>query len=145
VVTPAITVKPLKFDVERDTRETLVPSFDVGDFAESKELEAKTDPDAALEFDLKSGVVPIVSVAESHRVREAAYERRLGSLTALPKLRLRPEEYRGLSLDPSAGFLVANMDGICTIEMILDVAGMPRVEALRILVELLEDHVIELC
>ena len=132
MVTPAITVVPLKFDVERDTRETLVPA-------------TKTDPEAELELELKSGIVAIVSVEESHRVREADYERRLGSLTAVPTLRLRPEEYRGLSLDPSAGFLVANMDGICTLEMLLDVAGMPRVEALRILVGLMEEHIIELC
>jgi len=119
VITPAITVVPLKFDVERDTRETLVPA-------------TNTDPEAEFELDLKSGIVAIVSVEESHRVREADYERTLGSLTAVPTLRLRPEEYRGLSLDPSAGFLVANMDGICTLEMLLDVAGMPRRGELRL-------------
>lgn len=101
-------------------------------------------PDLEFELELKSGVLPIFSVEDSHRLREVEYERRLGSLAGVPTLRLRPEEYRALSLDPSAGFLVANMDGICTIEVLLDVAGMPRLEALRILVGLLEEDIIEL-
>ena len=145
MVTPAITLAPSKFDVERDTRSTPVPDFDLGDFAHKSEIEARTDPDPEFELELKSGIVPIFSVEESHRVREAAYETRLGSLTAVPTLRVGPEVYRALSLDPPAAFLIANMDGICTIEMLLDVAGMPRLEALRILVELMEEHVIELC
>lgn len=122
---------------------TVVPDFDFGDFAHKSET--TTDTDTELEFDLKSAVMPIGSVAESHRFREEEYEKRLGSLTRVPSLRLAPDEYRALSLEPAAGFLVANMDGICTIEMLLDVAGMGRLEALRILVGLLEEHVIELC
>ncbi len=147
MVTPVFSLAPLPFaDEEHDTRPTVIPDFDFGEFAHKTETAATTaSSEMELEFDLKSAVMPIGSVAESHRVREEEYEKRLGSLMRVPTLRLQPAEYRALSLDPTAGFLIANMDGICTVEMILDIAGMGRLEALRILVGLLEEHVIELC
>ena len=48
----------------------------------------------------------------------------------------------GLTLDHRAGFMLSHVDGVSTFEEILDVSGMPTLEALRIIVELLEQKVI---
>jgi hypothetical protein len=50
-----------------------------------------------------------------------------------------------LSLDHRAGFLLSLVDGRLTIEELLDISGMPRLDALRILYGLLDQRVIALC
>ena len=55
---------------------------------------------------------------------------------------LPPEQVRWLSLDHRAGFILSCVDGYSSIEEILDVSGMPQIDALRILHELLVQKVI---
>jgi hypothetical protein len=69
---------------------------------------------------------------------------RLGPFDQVPKMALPREEIRWLSLDHRAGFLLSLVDGICTIEQLLDLSSMPRLDALRILHTLLEQRVISL-
>jgi hypothetical protein len=45
-------------------------------------------------------------------------------------------------LDHRAGFMLACVDGLMSIEHLLDIAGMPRFEALRILASLLRSKTI---
>jgi hypothetical protein len=70
------------------------------------------------------------------------YEAKLGSLTRVPRVVLPPEQVRWLSLDHRAGFILSCVDGYSSIEEILDVSGMPQIDALRILHELLVQKVI---
>ena len=51
----------------------------------------------------------------------------------VPRLTVAPEDLVKLKLDHRAGFLVSLLDGVSTIEMIVDVAGMPQQEALSAL------------
>jgi hypothetical protein len=49
-----------------------------------------------------------------------------------------------LSLDHRAGFLLSLVDGISTVEEILDMSGMTRLEALRLMYTLTQQNVVAL-
>lgn len=72
------------------------------------------------------------------------YLARLGSLAQVVRVAVSGEQIRWLSLDHRAGFLLSLVDGMSSIETLLDISGMPRLEALRILYALLDQRVIEL-
>lgn len=84
-------------------------------------------------------------VAESCREQlERLYVGRLGTLAAVPTVAIPESEVRWLGLDHRAGFLLSRVDGLHAVEDVLDMSGMPRLEALKILVDLLDAGVIRL-
>lgn len=72
------------------------------------------------------------------------YLARLGSLEQVVRVALSSDQIRWLSLDHRAGFLLSLVDGQSSIETLLDISGMARLEALRILFGLLDQRVIVL-
>ncbi len=79
------------------------------------------------------------SCAASSRERlEQIYASRIGSLTRVPMVAVRDVDLRWLGLDHRAGFLLSRIDGHASLDEVLDVSGMPRLEALRTLVDLCE-------
>ena len=81
--------------------------------------------------------------AESCRsVLTQMYAARLGSLAQVVSVAIPIDQIRWLSLDHRAGFLLSLVDGISTVEELLDISGMTRLEALRIMYTLLEQRVI---
>ncbi|HEX9621546.1 MAG TPA: hypothetical protein VF989_15485 [Polyangiaceae bacterium] len=72
------------------------------------------------------------------------YSARLGPLSQRISVAIRQDEIRWLSLDHRAGFLLSLVDGTLTIEELLDVSGMPRLEALRIVHGLFDQRVVAL-
>lgn len=70
---------------------------------------------------------------------ERALLARLGPVSAVPVL---VADVTKLSLDHRAAFVLRFMDGMSTIEDILDASGLPRVEVLRILDDLVTRRVI---
>jgi hypothetical protein len=70
------------------------------------------------------------------------YLARLGSLNKVARVALPSDQIRWLSLDHRAGFLLSLVDGHSSVEEILDISGMPRLDALRILYGLLDQRVI---
>lgn len=72
------------------------------------------------------------------------YAARLGSLDQRVVVAIPPDQIRWLSLDHRAGFLLSLIDGSSNVEEILDISGMTRLEAFRILYNLLEQRVIAL-
>ncbi len=82
-------------------------------------------------------------MAESCRVvLEQMYTARIGPLDRVAFVAVPREQLRWLSLDHRAGFVLSHVDGISSLEQILDVSGMPPLDALRILYELLQQRVI---
>jgi hypothetical protein len=77
-------------------------------------------------------------------VLTAMYAARLGSLDQVVGVGVPAEQIRWLSLDHRAGFLLSLADGRSTLEEILDMSGMPRLDALRIMFSLLQERVITL-
>lgn len=83
--------------------------------------------------------------AESCRdVLVQMYSARLGSLDQPVSVAVPADQVRWLNLDHRAGFLLSLVDGSSTIEELLDISGMPRLDALRIVYTLFEQQVIGL-
>ncbi len=61
---------------------------------------------------------------------------RLGGADRIPMVAVAGSEVRWLGLDHRAGFILSRVDGRSTIEELVDLSGMPRHEALKLLVEL---------
>ena len=81
---------------------------------------------------------------ESRQKLESLYLSRLSSQGRVPKLALPESEIRWLGLDSRMGFLLSRIDGSSDYETILELSGMPRLEALRSLVELVDAKVIRI-
>ncbi|WP_437638828.1 hypothetical protein [Sorangium sp. So ce854] len=70
------------------------------------------------------------------------YQSRLGDGSRVLRLAVPPDQLRSLNLDHRAGFLLSCIDGSSSIDEILDVSGMPTLEALRILYELVQEGIV---
>ncbi len=77
-------------------------------------------------------------------VLESMYAARLGPLDRSPVVVVQRTQLRWLSMDHRAGFVLSLIDGSSTLETILDVCGMPRLDALRILQELVQQKIVAL-
>jgi hypothetical protein len=72
------------------------------------------------------------------------YSARLGSLEQVVRIAVPNDQIRWLTLDHRAGFLLSLIDGGSTVDQLLDISGMTRLDALRILYQLLDQRVISL-
>ena len=72
------------------------------------------------------------------------YSARLGSLDQVVAVAVPSDQIRWLTLDHRAGFLLSLIDGGITVDQILDISGMTRLDALRIMYQLLDQRVISL-
>jgi len=86
---------------------------------------------------------PVKVCAESCRgVLLQMYTARIGPLDRVPLVMVARDQMRWLSIDHRAGFVLSLVDGVSSLEMILDVSGMPSLDALRILSELAQQRII---
>ncbi len=72
------------------------------------------------------------------------YAARIGPLDQVMTVTVSPEEVQWLALDHRAGFLLALVDGQSTVDEILDISGMTRLDALKIIFDLVERQVVSL-
>ena len=72
------------------------------------------------------------------------YAARIGPMDQVAVVAVPPDQITWLSLDHRAGFLLSLVDGVSSIEEILDVSGMTRLDALRIMYTLYQQNVITL-
>jgi hypothetical protein len=72
------------------------------------------------------------------------YSSKIGRLDRIVVLALGDSQLRWLGLDHRSGFLLSRIDGLSTIEELLDVCGMPRLEALKTLADLLDRGAIKI-
>lgn len=70
------------------------------------------------------------------------YYAELKKLDQVPVVKIPQHEIMWHKLDHRAGFLLSRIDGMLTYEDILDICGMSRFEACRLLVQLLRENVI---
>jgi hypothetical protein len=80
--------------------------------------------------------------AHCRSVLESMYTARLGPLDRVPLVVVPRTQMRWLSMDHRAGFILSLIDGQSSVEMILDVSGMPKLDALRILHELVQQKIV---
>jgi hypothetical protein len=69
---------------------------------------------------------------------------RIGPLDQVMTVIISPHEVQWLSLDHRAGFLLSLVDGQSTVDEILDISGMSRLDALKIIHQLVEQQVVSL-
>lgn len=72
------------------------------------------------------------------------YTARLGALSQRVRVAVPGDQIRWLSLDHRAGFVLSLIDGSSSVEELLDISGMNRLDALRILYTLYDQRVIAL-
>jgi hypothetical protein len=70
------------------------------------------------------------------------YTARIGPLDRVPVVEVARDQLRWLSLDHRSGFVLSLVDGVSSLEMILDVSGMRELDCLRILFELVQQRII---
>jgi hypothetical protein len=70
------------------------------------------------------------------------YESKMGDRERRPRVSIQPDEVIWLSLDPRAGFVLAQIDGQVTFEDLYAICGLSRLDTARILHQLLEEGVI---
>jgi hypothetical protein len=108
----------------------------LGDYTGALEIAERLlaiDPDDAV----------VKSCAESCRtVLRQMYITRIGPLERVPVVMVARDQMRWLSIDHRAGFVLSLVDGVSSLEMILDVSGMPELDTLRILSELAQQRII---
>jgi hypothetical protein len=80
--------------------------------------------------------------ANCRSVLENMYAARLGPLERVPLVVVPRAQMRWLSMDHRAGFILSLIDGQSSVDMILDVSGMPKLDALRILHELVQQKIV---
>jgi hypothetical protein len=110
--------------------------FAVGDFSGAlaeaeRRLTTNAEDDEALRY-----------LDECRRTLTRMYTARLAPLDRTVRLAVPSGEIRWLTLDHRAGFLISRMDGVSSVEDLLDVSGMARLDALKILVELVNRGVV---
>jgi hypothetical protein len=66
----------------------------------------------------------------------AVFQSFLGDLSRQPQLAKPLHELANAPISPRAAFLLSRIDGMLSIDEILDVSGMPRLEAYRHLCQL---------
>jgi hypothetical protein len=134
----AQSVPPAEPSKRGDPLAELRERYALGDFSG-----ALTIAEGILEDDPENGDAQ--RYAESCRdVLKQMYAARLGSLDQVPTVAIPAEQLRWLTLDHRSGFLLSHVDGVSTLEEILDVSGMNHLEAMRIIYELLQQKVIAL-
>jgi hypothetical protein len=110
--------------------------FVVGDFSG-----ALVVAESVLEEDPSNDVAR--RYAESCRdMLRQMYLAQIGDGGQIPRVLTSPERLVGLTLDHRAGFVLACVDGMSSIDEILDVSGMPVLDALRIMYELAQEGII---
>jgi hypothetical protein len=66
----------------------------------------------------------------------------LGSLDRVPRIVVAAAELGKLTLDHRAGFVLTFVDGVSSIDTLLDASGLPRLELLRVLRDLVRAGVV---
>jgi len=75
--------------------------------------------------------------AENSRLKlEQRYSSKIGPLSQVPTIDLSDAEIRWLGLDHRAGFVLSRIDGQSSIEELVDICGMSRLEFFKTLIEL---------
>jgi hypothetical protein len=128
---PEITERTIE-DPNAEMRER----FSLGDYSGALEM-------AELILAEEPGNLEAAECGENCRtVLENMFTARLGPLERVPLVVVPRTQMRWLSMDHRAGFVLSLIDGSSSVDMILDVCGMPKLDALRILHELVQQKIV---
>jgi hypothetical protein len=132
--TPPATLSPS--DANEALMSTARELFDLGDFSGSLskvELVLRSDPQ-------HEGARAYLQRNESTLTK--MYESKLGDMTRTPRQLIRPDEIVWVTMHHRAGFVLAQVDGVLSFHDLVDVAGVKRFDAVRILADLVTRGII---
>jgi len=112
--------------------------YAVGDFSGALELAERTlkerpRDETALRY-----------AEDCRRVLLKMCEARIGQFTQRATVVMGPEQVRWLALDHREGFLMSLIDGNSSVDDLLDISGMQRLDALRIFAALIDKGVVKM-
>lgn len=116
---------------------------DASIYVESGEVEVELDDDSGGMIQVEEGTVMVTSAVESGTEAAVRGMLTLTERQSVPKLLKGPAEFSKLPIDARGGFLLSQVDGMQTLEEILDVCAMPAAEALEVIEQLKSLGVIE--
>jgi hypothetical protein len=124
---------------------TLPPAFDVAQFAKdsdqrigvAKEVPPDPEPVAALD---ESGIRLVTRPEMRAALTDDDWAR---AMTGMPVVVMPLERLKRLPLDHRAGFLLSLMDGAMDLDTMVEIAGIPRGEVLRLVRDLFESGVVD--
>ena len=132
----AVTPPPPAILPPPPTAQEMNDRVSLGDYTGALEIAEKL-----LDVDPDDEAIKVV--AESCRgILKQMYTARIGPLDRVPLVMVARDQLRWLSIDHRAGFVLSLVDGVSSLEMILDVSGMPELDTLRILSELAQQRII---
>ena len=125
---------------------TLPPAFDVAKFAKDSDeriavaKEVPPDPEP-LQVPLDESGIRLLTRPE---MRAALTDDEwAGAMTGMPVVVMPLERLKCLPLDHRAGFLLSLMDGAMDLDTMVEIAGMPRGDVLRLVRDLFESGVVD--
>lgn len=95
----------------------------------------------ALPAEMQQGEEARNLVAEARRNLLRMYESKIGDFERVPKVTISDEEIIWLNLNHRAGFILSQIDGMVTFEDLVSLSGMPRLDTVRILADLIDKKV----
>jgi hypothetical protein len=123
---------------------TIPPAFDVAKFAKDSEgriAPAKpVRPDPELAVPEQSEIRLVTRPEMEAATTDDAWAR---AMSGVPVVVMPVNLLKRLPLDHRAGFLLSLMDGAMDLETMVEVAGMPRSEVLRVVRDLFESGVVD--
>lgn len=133
---PAAARKSIEMDAQLEPEREMRERYSLGDYSGALEIAERV-------LESNPGHAGATELAESCRgTLEKMYTARIGPLDRVPMVMVPREQLRWLSIDHRAGFVLSHIDGVSSLDMILDVSGMPTLDALRILCELAQQRII---
>src|SRR4051812_26995582 len=121
-------------DSARSEPTTMVPPFDVEEFARDEDAKA-----SHVRLRAPSGELP-----KDPKARTAALLARLRPLSRVPRLTKTTSELRSLVEDPATAFVLGFIDGILPLAMLVEVTGLPELDVLQVLDSLISDGLVAL-
>jgi hypothetical protein len=123
-------------------RPTIPPSFDVAKFAKDSERRVASTAPAQTPPSEPASEMRLMT---RPRIETVTHETWARAMTGALYVRLEGEALRRLPLDHRAGFLLSLMDdGTLDLESVVEVAGIPRNEVLRIVRDLYDSCVVDI-
>lgn len=123
---------------EKSRAAQMKDKFAMGDFSGALELAEAVLAETPSDHEARS------LASKCRDVLNDMYASRINGLHRVPRVVMTPDQIRWLSLDHRAGFMLSMIDGISSVDDLLDISSMPRTEALRIVCSLLDHKVIAL-
>ncbi len=110
--------------------------FQLHDFQGVIDLLCEVDEDSSVSTEARN----MLAESRAHLIK--MLESKIGSFEGTPRVLVSSEEVIWLNLNHRAGFILSQIDGAVTYDDLIALSGMPRLDTLRILADLIDQKVI---